>query len=935
MITGRMITGRAITARIITGRIITARSPKFINVIGNDKDDDEDDILNLFGRLKKSRLSKKQSEGSEISCEDVKPKCVEGKVEEAYCNQSTNRLNFDIKLSDCKEIVDEQKGEYIVSTGYAKGYLEISTKVSQGSSEAKFIVAIEDGDSLVKEFSGNKETKRVRAKASKFKTEITGRFIEGEKDVDFRVVTKISGAYSREDEIGNRKEAYSYNDYVVELTGKSPKSGGGATLYMSIAGGYSVDTTPDVDCVEGVFNFKTIKPIKSSGVQGYCGAESGEIEVNNAKMEFSSGKVKVSVEDQQKEYRCEELVGLCKYEPITIAEGVEQKPCPVWFKDKDKDGYTDGTTKVACEKPSDEYVSSATAGDCDDGDSSINPGRTEICDNKDNNCNGQIDEGFNVGQSCTVGVGECARTGQFVCNQDGTGTQCNATPGTPTAEICDGKDNNCNGQTDEGNVCAPASTFAKTIGGSAWDRASSIIQSSDGGYVVAGWTWSFGAGAGNRDIYVVKLDSSGNVIWTKTIGRSSDDVASSIIQSSDGGYVVAGFTYSFGAGSDGMYVVKLDSSGNVQWTKTIGGSDWAISITQSSDGGYIVAGETLGFGAGGWDMYVVKLDSGGNVVWTKTIGGNSDDFVSSIIQSSDGGYVVAGYTSSFGAGSADFYVVKLDSSGNVQWTKTIGGSSGDWANSIIQSSDGGYVVAGGTQSFGAGYYDFYVVKLDSSGNVIWTKTIGGSLTDVAWSIIQSSDGGYVVAGYTASFGSGSRDIYVVKLDSSGNVQWTKTIGGSSDDGASSIIQSSDGGYVVAGYTSSFGAGYDDFYVVKMDANGNVCFSQNITNYSVSSNVGSFSSPSTVAISQSPTVYPISPTISYGGSVSDVCALAPAPHLCSGSQDCSFSSAIAKNRENVKSYGCSAGGVLSRFFIPASMLIIYGWLRKKWKKRKGF
>jgi len=144
MITGRMITGRVITARIITGRIITARSPKFVNVSESDNNNNEDDILNLFGRLKKGRLSEKQSEELEISCEDVKPKCVEGKVEKADCNkdQSTNRLNFDIKLSDCKEIVDEQKGEYIVSTGYARGYLEISTKVSQGSGEAKFIVAI-------------------------------------------------------------------------------------------------------------------------------------------------------------------------------------------------------------------------------------------------------------------------------------------------------------------------------------------------------------------------------------------------------------------------------------------------------------------------------------------------------------------------------------------------------------------------------------------------------------------------------------------------------------------------------------------------------------------------------------------------------------------------------------------------------------------------
>jgi hypothetical protein len=661
---------------------------------------------------------------------------------------------------------------------------------------------------------------------------------------------------------------------------------------VSINGSYSLNTTPDVDCIEGVFSFKTIKPIKSGWGQGYCGIESGEIEVNNAKIEFSSGKVKVSVENQQKEYGCNEVEGLCKYEPIKmpqieiieeiIEEGGEEiviGTCPVWFKDADKDGYTDGTTKVSCEEPSDEYISSQTAWDCDDNDPNINPGRTEICD---------------------------------------------------------GKDNNCNGQTDEGNVCGYASTFAKTIGRSNDDEAWSIIQSSDGGYAVAGWTWSFGAGG--RDIYVVKLDASGNVQWTKTIGGSYGDEANSIIQSSDGGYVVAGYTSSFGAGGRDIYVVKLDASGNVQWTKTIGGSygDEANSIIQSSDGGYAVAGWTGSFGAGGWDIYVVKLDASGNVQWTKTIGGSNDDGALSIIQSSDGGYVVAGWTESFGAGDRDMFVVKLDSSGNVQWTKTIGGSYGDEANSIIQSSDGGYVVAGRTESFGAGGWDIYVVKLDASGNVQWTKTIGGSYGDEANSIIQSSDGGYVVAGRTESFGAGGWDIYVVKLDASGNVQWTKTIGGSNDDGALSIIQSSDGGYAVAGYTESFGAGYSDFYVVKMDANGNVCFSQNITNYSVSSNVGSSSSPLATAFPQSPTVNTVSPTVaSYASSVSDVCALAPAPHLCSGSQDCGFSSAIETNKEYVKSYGYSAGGVLSRFLIPASMLIFYGQLRKKRKKKKGF
>jgi hypothetical protein len=476
------------------------------------------------------------------------------------------------------------------------------------------------------------------------------------------------------------------------------------------------------------------------------------------------------------------------------------------------------------------------------------------------------------------------------------------------------------------------STFAKAIGGSNDDIAYSIIQSSDGGYVVVGGTSSFGAGG--VDIYVVKLDSGGNVQWTKTIGGSYYDIAYSIVQSSDGGYIVAGGTESFGAGKADIFVVKLDSSGNVVWAKTIGGSkgDRARSIIQSSDGGYVIVGGTESFGAGKADISVVKLDSSGNVVWTKTIG---DGGASSIIQSSDGGYVVAGGTQSFGAGGWDIYVVKLDSSGNVQWAKTIGGSDWDYANSIIQSSDGGYVVVGSTRSFGAGYDDMYVVKMDSSGNVLWTKTIGGSYYDGAHLIIQGPDRGYVVVGSTGSFGEGG--IYVVKLDNSGNVQWTKII--EEGGGVSSIIQSSDGGYVGAGSVFGFRGGSEsDFYVVKMDANWNVCFSKskNITDYSVSSNVGSFSSPSTVAISQSPTVYPVSPTVaSYAGSASDVCALAKAPHLCSESQDCDFfGSAIATNKENVKSYGCSAGGIFSRFLIPASMLIIiYGWLKRKRKKKK--
>jgi hypothetical protein len=463
IITGRMTGGNIITARIITGRIITARAPKLIN-----DDGDKIDILNLAGRLyEKTRLSKKEE--FEFTCEDLKPKCVEGNVEKAECkkDQSTNRLYFDISVKDCKEIIDKQKGDYIISTGYAKGYVESSTKFSQNSFNANIISFIEQGESLIREFRNNKETNRVKTKSSGYKIELNSGFTSGEKDIELKIGTKLSGSYSVNDEIGNKMEDYSFSDFAVELVIRFSNSGGeqqvdlqNIQIYASINGSYSLNTTPDVDCIEGVFSFKTIKPIKSGGEgQGYCGIESGEIEVNNAKIEFSSGKVKVSVENQQKEYGCDEVEGLCKYEPIKMPQieiieegGEEIGACPVWFKDADKDGYTDGTAKVSCEKPSDEYISSQTAWDCDDNDPNINPGKTEICDNKDNNCNGQKDEG---------------------------------------------------------NVCGSASTFAKTIGGSGNDFANSIIQSSDGGYVVAGETGSFGAGG--RDIYVVKLDSSGSV----------------------------------------------------------------------------------------------------------------------------------------------------------------------------------------------------------------------------------------------------------------------------------------------------------------------------------------------------------------------------------------------------------------------------------------
>jgi len=422
---------------------------------------------------------------------------------------------------------------------------------------------------------------------------------------------------------------------------------------------------------------------------------------------------------------------------------------------------------------------------------------------------------------------------------------------------------------------SPSPSFCKVIVGENPDVGHSLIQTSDGSYLIAGYTESLSFGEGEADVYVVttvdvyvvKLDANGNLQWTKTIGGPDNERVNSLIQTSDGGYAIAGATESFGAGERDVYVVKLDTNGNLQWTKTIGGpeSDGGNSLIQTSDGGYAIAGYTKSFGAGEWDVCVVKLDAHGNLQWTKTIGGPADEIGISLIQTPDGGYVIAGYTRSFGAGEWDVYVVKLDAHGNLQWTKTIGGPADEIGISLIQTSDGGYAIAGATESFGAGSGDVYVVKLDAKGNLQWTKTIGGPESEGGYSLVQTSDGGYAIAGYTGSFDAGGWDVYVIKLNANGNLQWTKTISAKSQIlDRLSLIQTSDGGYAIAGKATPFGL---DVYVVKLDKNGDACCAVSQTSQVGSG--GTLGSP-TSSIGSGGTLTSPTPTTSSGGTLTNQC-----------------------------------------------------------------
>ncbi len=307
--------------------------------------------------------------------------------------------------------------------------------------------------------------------------------------------------------------------------------------------------------------------------------------------------------------------------------------------------------------------------------------------------------------------------------------------------------------------------------------------------------------------------------WEKTFGGIYSDYSESVQQATDGGYILAGATNSYGAGQSDAYLVKTDAMGNAEWEKTFGGSnhDHAYAVQQTTDGGYILAGYTSSYGAGGRDVYLVKTDAAGNAEWEKTFGGSSADSAYSAQQTADGGYVMAGYTESYGAGSLDVYLVKADAAGNIEWEKTFGGSTYDFCESVQQTADGGYIIAGATQSYTENWYYAYLVKTDAAGNTEWEKTFGGSGWDEAFSARQTTDGGYIIAGFTDSYGAGGGDIYLVKTDAVGNIEWEKAIGGSYEDYAYRVRQTTDGGYILAGGTSSYGAGQSDVYLVKVSS----------------------------------------------------------------------------------------------------------------------
>jgi hypothetical protein len=363
-------------------------------------------------------------------------------------------------------------------------------------------------------------------------------------------------------------------------------------------------------------------------------------------------------------------------------------------------------------------------------------------------------------------------------------------------------------------IAQPDTLWTKTFGGDDIDSAYAMQQTKEGGYIITGFTLSYGPGYG--DVYLIKTDSSGDSLWTKTFGGYDNDSGSSVRQTADGGYIITGWTWSFGSGGGDVYLIKTDSSGDALWTNTFGGDeeDYGSSVQQTADGGYIITGWTWSFGSGGGDVYLIKTGSSGSALWTNTFGGEDEEHAYSVQQTTDGGYIIAGSTKSFGEGFEDVYLIKTDSSGDTLWTNTFGGGGSDFGLSVQQTADGGYIIAGSTESFGMGGGDVYLIKTDSSGDSLWTNTFGGGNTDCGLSVQQTTDDGYIIAGWTKSFGEGFEDMYLIKTDSSGDTLWTNTFGGDDSESGASVQQTTGGGYIVAGYTESYGAGEQDVYLIK-------------------------------------------------------------------------------------------------------------------------
>ncbi len=377
-----------------------------------------------------------------------------------------------------------------------------------------------------------------------------------------------------------------------------------------------------------------------------------------------------------------------------------------------------------------------------------------------------------------------------------------------------------------GHMGEPSTTWAAVYGGISSNganrvtisHANAVAIAPNGDIIIAGNT--FGFGAGGSDFWVLRLSGNGDVIWQKTFGGSDDDYANAVAIAPNGDIIVAGDTSSFGNGGWDTLVIRLDGRGNVKWEKTYGGEDdeYTNAVAIAPNGDIITAGSTSSFGAGNADVWVMRLSPSGGVKWQMTCGGPKDDEAYGVALTPTGNIVVSGYTESFGAGDWDAWILRLNGNGSVIWQKTYGGKKSDEANAVAIAPNGDIIVAGDTSSFGAGGSDFWVLRLSGNGKPEWSRTYGGKKDDYANAVALTPNGDIIVAGGTYSFGAGGKDLWVLKLDSEGNVEWEKTYGEKHDDTANAVAIAPNSDILIAGGTYRITSGAEA-WVIRLGENG--------------------------------------------------------------------------------------------------------------------
>lgn len=366
-------------------------------------------------------------------------------------------------------------------------------------------------------------------------------------------------------------------------------------------------------------------------------------------------------------------------------------------------------------------------------------------------------------------------------------------------------------------VCSSQTYFQKTYPASLDQEGQDVVATPDGGYLIAGYTNT--SVLYDCDVLVIKTDAFGNKVWSKTYGGNKPDFPYHMLPTTDGNYLLIGYSQSYGGGDMDILLIKIDPAGNALWSKTYGGTgnEFGRDITATSDGNYIIAGSSFVSGQN-LNANLIKIDPAGTVIWSKYYGGSGNDFGCAIKQCSDGGYIMLGQTFSYGVGNGDAYLVKTDAAGDTLWTKTFGGSQTDEGVSLTVNSDNGFTFLVRDSSGAGKDIDVRIIRTNSSGSVIWNKLYGGTQKDTPKMIQPTSDGGYVLAAISRSFGWINPDMWIVKCTSTGDTTWTRHYGGVNHEHCYTVRELSDGSYIAVGKTDSYGPDTDPI-LLKINSNG--------------------------------------------------------------------------------------------------------------------